>query len=143
MNQFLSNERFKLELHWQEALYEIEAECCLKGAYFSGPAMQMAQEINQIDSMMLDLYSQYLHLVKGAYVLTLSWKGVIYDGIGKAFLKDAKLTKNEELNTVPILNNNDYFVIDTRDHEASIHHFHFLYKSVLVNETDTLYRFGK
>lgn len=142
--EFLLSERFKLELRWKNTIYEKDGLCRFIGAYFSGPAIQIAQKINNNDNIMLDFYSQYLYLVKGAYVAKFSWGKVTYSKDGKkVYLDDAKLKHDSELNNVPQLNNSDYFVIDTSDHESSIHHYSLVYKTYLLNKDNTLYRFGK
>jgi hypothetical protein len=140
---YLISEKFRLEIHWQDAVYSQEGCCELVGAYFSGPALQIAQKINDKDHMMLDLYSQYLTLVKGVYVIKFEWLGVNYsDSENKVFLDKCYLTHTEELNTVPKLKSTDYFVIDTSDHEFSIHKYSLVYKTILIKEDHLRYRFN-
>jgi len=142
MTEFLSKERFKLELRWSNVEYIEDTKCLLKDAYFSGPALQIAQKINNNDHLMLDFYSQYIQLVKGTYVGKFSWREVNYQK-DNVFLNNAILEHDTELVTVPILNNNDYFVIDTSDHEISIHSQNLVYKTYVISEENTLYRFEK
>ena len=142
MTEFLSKERFKLELHWGSVEYTEDNKCLIREAYFSGPALQIAQKINNNDHLMLDFYSQYIQLVKGVYVGKFSWNEVSYKE-DKIFLSNAILEHDTELIRVPILNENDYFVIDTSDHELSIHSQNLVYKTYVINEENTLYRFGK
>jgi hypothetical protein len=140
MGYFIS-EKFRLEIYWEDTVYLQEGRCGLIGAYFSGPALQIAQKINDTDHIMLDLYSQYLLLVKGAYVVKLEWSGVEYAD-GKIYLSNCYITHNEELNTVPKLKADDYFVIDTSDHEFSVHQYSLVYKTILINEDHSMYRFN-
>ncbi len=140
---FLISEQFKLEVHWEDVLYNQEGRCGLIGAYFSGPALKIAQRINDEDHMLLDLYSQYITLVKGAYVLKFEWSGVEYkDDEGIVMLSNTYLTHNEDLNTTPKLNKTDYFVIDTSDHEFSIHKNSLVYKTLTIKEDHSRYRFN-
>ena len=60
----------------------------------------------------------------------------------KIFLGDVKL-ENRNLNVVPKLNNNDYIVIDTKDHEEEKHMYHFVYPAYLIKQDGTLYNFTK
>lgn len=144
MNDFLLSEKFRLEVHWENPIYEKEGSCRFSKLWFSGPALQIAQKINNGDHIMLDVYSQYIHLVKGAFVIKLAWKEVKYDEDGgRVFLSDAKLEHDNELNNVPKLNDTDYFVIDTSNHESSIHHYNLVYKTLLINSNNTIYRFEK
>ena len=142
MTDFLSKERFKLELRWSCVEYIEDTKCLLKGAYFAGPALQIAQKINNNDHLMLDFYSQYIQLVSGTYVGKFSWQKVNYHK-DNVFLSNALLEHDTELVTVPVLNDNDYFVIDTSDHEISIHSQNLVYKTYVINEENTLYRFEK
>jgi len=140
---YLISEKFRLELHWKDVVYTQEGSCELRGAYFTGPALQIAQRINNQDHMMLDLYSQYLVLVKGAYVLKFEWSGVNYnDDENKVYLSNCYLKHNEDLNLAPKLKSTDYFVIDTSDHEFSIHQYSLVYKTILIKEDHLRYRFN-
>lgn len=144
MDEFSLSEQFKLELRWQETSYDQAGICRLKGAYFTGPVLQVAVQIQPNDSMLLDLYSQYIMLVKGAYVVKFLWGDVTYsEDSSKVFLSDARLEHEVDLNSTPNLDSLDYFVIDTSDHEISIHHRHLVYKTFLINSNNTLYRFNK
>ncbi len=68
MSKFLISERYRLEVHWKKVIYEREGVCNLKGAYFSGPALSDAEEVQSNDEILLDFYSQYIVLVKNVYV---------------------------------------------------------------------------
>ncbi len=137
----LLGEKYRLELHWKKAVYEREGFCKLKGAYFTGPALQIAEKINGNDSISLDFYKQYLVFVRNVYVAKLSWHNVVYNKDGTIMLKDATITHDTELNRVPTFSNTDYMAIDTQKHEAATHQFHMVYESFVVNEQGELYRF--
>jgi hypothetical protein len=140
---YLISEKFKLEIHWAGTVYNQEGRCELIGAYFTGPALQIAQKINDKDHMMLDLYSQYLTLVKGVYVIKFEWSGVTYKDVeNRVYLNKCYLTHTEELNIVPKLKPTDYFVIDTSDHEFSVHKYSLVYKTILIKEDHLRYRFN-
>lgn len=136
------SEKFRLELCWESVVYLQEGLCELKGAYFSGPALQIAQKINDKDHMLLDLYSQYLVLVRGAYILKCDWNGVSYGNDNRVYLSNCYLTHNEDLNIAPQLKTTDYFIIDTSDHEFSIHQYALVYKTILIKEDHSRYRFN-
>lgn len=140
---YLISEKFRLEVHWEDVVYIQEGRCELKNAYFTGPALQIAQRINDKDHMMLDLYSQYLVLVKGAYVLKFEWSGVEYrDDENRVYLSNCHIIHNEDLNLAPKLKPTDYFVIDTSDHEFSIHQYSLVYKTLLIKEDHLRYKFN-
>lgn len=141
MGKYLLSEKYRLELHWKSVVYERDGVCKLKGAYFSGPALSMAQKINDNDNIAIDFYKQYLVFVKNVYVAKLSWKKVIYNKDNTVSLKNTILKHNTELNRVPKLNNTDYIVIDTKNHESSIHHLNLLYTAYVINENGMLYKF--
>lgn len=144
MNEFLLAEMFRLEIRWQDVLYEQEGVCTFVNAYFTGPVLQIAQKLEEDDHMLLDFYSQYINLVKGTYVGKFSWKGINYsDDSDKVFLNYAVMTHDTELNNVPKLNQNDYFVVDTSNHTLEEHGNNLVYKTYLINADSTMYRFDK
>lgn len=139
----LLGEKYRLELHWKKAVYEKESICDLKGAYFSGPALSDAEEVQSKDEILLDFYSQYIVFVKNVYVGKLSWGIVKYNKDNTISLSDAKITHATELNKVPKLKDNDYLVIDTSNHEMAVHMFNLTYKTYVVNEGGESYNFKK
>jgi hypothetical protein len=142
MDSFLISELFRLELHWESAEYNREGYCDLEGAYFCGPALSVAQEINSNDHLLLDFHSQYLVLIDNLYVGKLSWGEVIYEEDGKkVYLKDVVIYHPTELNKAPRLKNDDFIVIDTRGHEPENHMYNLLYKSYVINPDKEMYNF--
>lgn len=134
-------EKYRLELHWEKANYDREGLCKLPGAYFSGPALQMAAKINSNDSINLDFYKQYLILVDNVYVAKLSWKEVVYNKNNTVTLKEAIISHDTELNRVPKLKDSDYIVIDTEKHEEETHNFYMSYDCFVIKEDGSLYNF--
>jgi hypothetical protein len=143
MDKFILSERFRLELKWKQAIYNIDGLCEFKDAYFCGPALLDALQLNNNDHILLDFYTQYIVVVENVYVAKFSWGEVVYNGDGTILLKDAIMSHDTELNKVPKLKNNDYLVIDTQNHEVEKHSFNFVYKTYVVNETTSLYKFGR
>lgn len=141
MNKFSLSERYRLELHWQQLVYDSPGICKLVNAYFIGPALSDAEKINDNDFIMLDFFKQYVVIVSNVYVAKLSWSTVVYKNDGKIYLNDAIISHDTELNKVPKLNNNDYLIIDTAGHETAQHTFNLVYKTYVVNETTQLYNF--
>lgn len=143
MDKFVLSDRYRLELHWKKAIYEQEGICKLKKAYFSGPALSEALKLQDNDHIMLDFFRQYLVVVKNVYVAKFSWGEVTYNKNGTINLKNAIITHDTELNRVPKLNNNDFLIIDTSDHEVEKHPFITVYKTYVVNGDTALYKFGR
>lgn len=140
---FLISEQFKLEIHWENVVYGEQGACFFTNAYLSGPALQIAQKINNNDNILLDLYSQYIVLSKGAYVLPFFWDTVTYSGDGKkVLLENARIVHNEDLTNAPKINSSDYIVIDTSDHRSDIHQYSMVYKALLIKEDHERYRFN-
>lgn len=137
---FSISEQYSLELHWDKALFEQEGICKLEGALFSGPALAQAAEISSNDSIRVDFYSQYIHLVRTPYVANLKWGQVIYDN-KVVRLEDCYLQHLGELNNVPQLKNTDWLLIDTSNHEESVHQFNLVYKSYVMTKDKDLYKF--
>jgi len=143
MNDFLLSEMFKLELRWNEVRYLHDGKCEFKKACFTGPVLQIAQKLKDMDYMLLDFYSQYIKLVKGVYVGKFSWEGTFYSDDGKkVYFKKAIMEHSKELNNVPALCNNDYFIIDTSNHTTEMHTNNLVYKTYLINSDSTMYNFN-
>ena len=137
----LSTDMYRLELHWQQVLYEVEEEATLIEAYFSGPALKVAQKIEESDSIVIDMTSQYLVFLPSFYLAILYWEGITYSEDGKKiFLRGAKI-KNKYINSIPKLNNTDYFIFDVANHEEKYHPYNLTYTTYLVNENGEIYKF--
>lgn len=142
MEKFDLSDRYRLEVHWKDAVYERGGVCKLSEAMFKGPALAEALKLNNNDHIMLDFFSQYIVLVNTVYVAKFSWGEVKYNKDGSISLKNAMLMHDTELNKVPKLNNDDFLIIDTKGHEVENHLFNLLYKTYVVNSDTNLYRFG-
>jgi len=134
------SERYRLEIHWDSVSYDRDGICFFKNAYFSGPVLSNMLALQPNDSIMLDFYKQYFVLVPKPFIGKFSWGEVIHTE-GKIFLKDARLEHADLLNKVPTLNNNDYMVIDTEEHEEATHRFNLFYKTFIVKDTGDEYNF--
>ena len=139
MNKFMLSERFRLELHWNKVTYEQDGIAKLDGAYFSGPVMREVDQINTRDFMKLDFVNQYLVFTKDFYVAVLSWDGVSRID-NRIYLLKAEL-KNKHMDSVPKLKNDDYIVVDTKNHVAEKHQFFLNYPSYLIRSDGEQYKF--
>lgn len=139
----LLGEKYRLEIHWKKANYEKENMCKLEGCYFSGPALTDAEMVQSNDYINLDFCGQYSIITKNVYVAKFSWQQAIYSGDGTIELKDVIMSHDIDFNKVPKLYDNDYIVIDTKDHESDVHHLNLVYKSYLINADSEMYNFRK
>lgn len=137
---FRVSERYRLEVHWDKVIYDQEGVAKLISCRFTGPALKDAAKISDNDFISLDFAKQYIVFVPSYYIAKLSWKQVQQTST-VANLSDALLT-NRQVNSVPKLNDDDYIVIDTKDHEDSKHDFHLTYPSYLIRFDGDLYKFG-
>lgn len=138
---FTTRESYRLDLRWDDVLYERDGECRLLGARFSGPVLSKAARINPNDHMILDFYKQYYVFAKNVYLAKLSWSIPVYNDDGTICLNDAMLSHDTELNRVPKLNGTDYILIDTIGHEDHDHQFNLTYTTYVMNVDDKLYNF--
>ena len=69
--KFLLSERFRLELHWKKVLRPRAGEMHLTEAFFSGPVLSQAEQVNSNDSIRLDFCSQLVVLTRAVYVADL------------------------------------------------------------------------
>ena len=138
---FLLGERYRLEIHWSKAEYKIEGVCYLRDAYFSGPALQIAEEIQPNNHMLLDFYKQYYIFAENVYIATFAWGNVTYNSDGTVALDEVTLSHDTELNRVPKLKNDDYLVIDTKNHEVESHSQFPTYTTIVVDVNGKAYNF--
>jgi len=137
---FLGREKYKLEVHWEKVGYKLDGIANIIGCYLSGPVLKEVVQLNEKDSINLDFVNQYAVIVKNFYIATLKWEGVRYMP-NKIFLNNTIL-ENTNINVVPKLRNDDYIVIDTKNHEEGKHMYHLTYPAYLLKEDNTLYDFG-
>ena len=137
--EFSISERYRLELHWKKAKYEVDQVAMLKNCYFSGPVLSEVWQLAQEDHIDLDFAGQYIVFVDFYYIARLSWKGVNHKP-EKIELSNV-LLKNKNLNVVPKVKNDDYIVIDTQGHEDMAHRYNLVYPSYLLSKDGTLYDF--
>lgn len=142
MEKFLLSERFRLELHWQECIHNKVGEMHFVGAYFTGPVLKEATKLNQVDHITLDFCHQTMVMVNNVYIGTFAWGGVEYKN-NKIFLKAAVMLYDEKLKNIPKLNDTDYLVIDTRDHENEKHNYNTLYPTYVVGKDSELYDYRR
>jgi hypothetical protein len=137
---FHLSERYRLELHWEKVSYDSDNFCKIEGAYFSGPALKQAVQLNDNDHIMLDFCSQYSLIITNVYVAKLSWAEVAYND-ETIILKDALLSYDMDFTKAPTLKNSDYLAIDTSNHELEIHALNLLYRSYIIDKEHKLYNF--
>lgn len=139
--KFRIAEKFILEIHWDNASYEQDGLAKLSGCYFSGPVLKEVNQLNEKDSMNLDFGNQYSIFVKHYYVAKFSWEGIRITS-EKIFLSNVFL-KNKNVNSVPKLNDDDYILVDTKDHTDTTHQYHLIYPSYLIRFDGDKYDFAR
>jgi len=143
MQKFLLSEKYRLELHWKKVLRPEAGIMHLTDAYFSGPALAQADEINPNDTIRLDFCSQMVILVKNVYVADLYWGEVSYNKNNIIGLKSAMIKYDPSIKGIPNLEDKDYLVIDTRDHENEKHLYNLLYPAYVVSRDSELYNYRR
>jgi len=136
---FRISEKYRLELRWGKVSYKTDGEAVLTGCCFSGPVIKEVTQMNQQDYMELDFGNQYIVFVSRFYIASLSWGGVKHTA-DKIYLYNVIL-KNKYVNSVPKLNDNDYIIIDTANHEDEKHQHNLVYPSYLLRCDGESYNF--
>ena len=119
--------RYRLELHWDSVEIAEDDRAVFKGAYFTGPVLSDAAQINDDDQLTLDMTKQHAILAPTIdyYQAVLKWKGVDYKD-DKVFLKEAWL-RGKYVNSLEKLESDDWILIDCREHEEKNHPFLLVY----------------
>jgi len=133
-------EKFRLEVHWNKIVYEQNEVAKILGCYLSGPAVKEAAKMNEVDSISLDFANQYIVLLPYYYVAKLSWNGI--NQMPEKIVLFNTVLENKHITSIPKLQDTDYIVIDTQDHEDAKHFFHPTYSSYLIRHDGELYNFG-
>ncbi|HEC66283.1 MAG TPA: hypothetical protein ENI23_13420 [bacterium] len=124
--------KYGLELRWEGVDKVRDDVCVLKGAFFSGAALKIAEKIESPNFMDIDLTPQYSKVVSGYYFARLSWDDVEYkDDV--VLLKNSVL-KSEFINEITNMSSTDYIAINTRDHELDVHAYNLVYKGKALNK---------
>ena len=124
--------KYRLELHWDKIEYNRDYMAILKGAYFTGSVLKDAAQIKDEDELILDMTSQHLIFIPEYYQATLKWKGVEYKG-QSVLLKEAWI-KGKYINSVETLQDDDFILIDCREHEEEKHPFILVYWAEICKE---------
>ncbi len=111
-------DKYRLELRWDLVSYNRDNVAVLKGAYFSGSVLKDATQLQEEDSLILDMTQQHLIFppMDSFYQAVLTWKGVDYRG-DKIFLKEAYV-KGKYINSIETLKDKDWIVIDCKEHDT-------------------------
>ena len=129
--------KYRLELHWDSVKKSRKNICFLSGAYFSGPALKIANKINAPDWIDIDLTPQHEKVISHYYFARLFWKEVEYKE-DKVFLKDVRL-ESKYVNEVTNFQDLDYIILDTLKHEERTHNSNLVYKGEVVTKDKVKY----
>ena len=123
--------KYRLELHWDTIEYNRDDVAVLKGAYFEGPVLQEAAQLNEEDSLIMDMTSQHMIFIPDYYQATLSWKGIDYKE-DRIYFKEAYI-KGKYVNSIETLKDTDWVLMDCKEHEMATHVFHLVYWAEVHN----------
>ncbi len=123
--------KYRLELHWDKVEYNRDDVAVLKGAYFEGPVLQEAAKLNEEDSLVMDMTTQHMIFMPDYYQATFRWNGTSYKE-ARIYFKEASI-KGKYVNSIETLKNNDWILIDCKEHEMSTHVFHLVYWAEVRN----------
>jgi hypothetical protein len=142
VHHYLCKERYRLELRWEGITYHDEQTAVLTGAYFTGPVLKEAQQIQSPDFIDLDLTKQHLLVFDSYYIVRLSWEGVEYCSDGTVALQEAVLS-NKLLRSLHNVEDKDYILINTEKHEEELHAYNLVYDAEVMKETEEPYVYAK
>lgn len=127
-------ESHKLILNWDSIKYEGEV-AILDQAQFSGPVLQISEQISPNDSINLDFTEQNMQvgifIPKHYYIATLRWENIEYKE-GIVYLYNSKL-EHSKVGSLKNLQENMSLVIDCSKHEMHSHYKFLVYPAWVVN----------
>lgn len=139
---YLCRQKYKLELHWDKLNYHDDSHITMVGAYFTGPVLKDAVQLEAPDYIDLDLTPQLLTVLDSYYIIRLDWKRVEYKSNGDIILFDATLT-NDYLKSLHKLEDSDYIMVNTEKHEESTHAYHLVYEAQVIKEDKQPHEYRK
>ena len=137
MSRRVISDKYRLELHWSKVIYDREGMIKFINPCFSGPGLKNSAKINDNDFISLDMTSQHTIFIPNYYIAKLSWEKATYLN-NKVLLGDTTLM-DKNINVTPKLKNDDYFVIDLKEHEEKTHAFNLVYYCEMRNNKDGYY----
>jgi hypothetical protein len=130
---------YKLYFRWKRIRYEKDT-AFFTGAYFTGPVLVKAAEIQPQDHIDLDFTVQNkntgLFLPKHFYIARLSWKDVTYKD-DRVELKKCTLNHNKA-GSLKDLENSFSFVIDCSRHDELMHRKILVYPAWVMREDELI-----
>jgi len=128
-------EKYKLYLKWDKVEKNRDDLCVVKGAYFCGPVLKSAQQISYPDEITIDLTPQYSSVLSNYYFTSFKWNRLDYKE-DRILLFDCYLL-GDYINSISNLDNLDYILVDTENHEEEVHMYNLVYKgAVMVKENE-------
>lgn len=124
-------EKYKLGLRWSSIDKNKDGVCSLFGACFFGAAVKEVKSIKDNDYITIDLTPQYSKILSSYYFVNLRW-GSTNQSQEKIYLRDAHLT-GYYVNKISNMDESYYILIDTENHEESVHMYNLVYKGYVVN----------
>lgn len=125
-------EKYKLYLTWTNLDKNKDEVCSLYGTCLSGPVVKDILDIKDNDHITIDFTPQYSKVISSYYFATLHW-GSVNKEREKIYLRDTVLV-GDFVNTISNLDKKHKILIDTEDHEESVHMFNLVYRGYVVNQ---------
>lgn len=107
--------------------YSRDDVAVFKGAYFIGPVLLDSAQLVYEDSLVIDMTTQHFLFVPDYYHATLSWKGVQYKK-DRILLTEAWI-KGKYVNSIEVLEDTDWILINCKQHEVKDHPYNLVYFS--------------
>ena len=140
MDLFKCKNKYKLVLSWEDIEYKSDNEAFVKNPVFSGPAMSLASQINDGDTIDLDITSQHI-LVLGYWdIINFKWSKVLSQDSSQAVM-DFGIFTSPEMTKVRLFESDDILLIDTENHEDEKHQYNLVYKTVVAKKDESPYNY--
>jgi len=125
-----------LRLDWDSIRYINRSKAEVVNARFIGDVLKSAYKLNEVDNISIDITDQFFVASKTFHIFRFEWDGLEYSGDNRVNFKKSWFI-NDFGNLIKI-QDSDYLLIDTKDHDEKIHPFNINYKAKLYNKDNEI-----
>ena len=125
-----------LRLDWDSIRYIDRSKAEVINARFVGNVLKNAYKLNEKDNISIDITDQFFVASKTFHIFRFEWNGLEYSDDNRVNFKKSWFV-NDFGNLIKI-QDSDYLLIDTKDHDERMHPFNINYKAKLYNKDNEI-----
>jgi len=125
-----------LRLDWDSIRYINRSKAEVINARFIGDVLKSAYKLNEVDNISIDITDQFFVASKTFHIFRFEWNGLEYSGDNRVNFKKSWFIN--DFGSLIKIQDSDYLLIDTKDHDESVHPFNVNYRAKLYNKDNEI-----